>query len=490
MVEDEDVVAEAQRVEAQRQLPDGSGVQDTILISKLRKVYGTGKTAVRELSFGVPSGQVFGFLGINGAGKTTTLQILSGDVLPTSGTAAMAGFDILSQQPEVRRLLGYCPQFDSLMELLTVREHLELYARIKGVPEADVPSVVRKKIADLDLGAYTNKTAGSLSGGNKRKLCVAIALIGDPPLVFLDEPSTGMDPVAKRFMWSVVNRVASEQKLCSIILTTHSMEEVEALCGRIGIMVGGRLRCLGSAQHLKNRHGRAYAVEVRMPAPSEQAVDAIEVAASSQGGAGRELHRADLLALATALGDASAMDEISDTGSGWALQAALNKPAGALERRVFAGWWASEAAARRLIRHFCGAPGQEAAFPGCALTERQGALLRFRVPQTGESLARLFRIIEDAKRTLDVPYEASLGQVVRGAGRFPGGDPNRGTAASHFTRPLAPLTRPPLPPHTHTLHTRTARSLSSLSLTALQPSRRRRGPRCEGGGKVLICFRG
>ena len=196
--EDEDVAAEAARVEAMRAAGAATGAaQDTILISKLRKVYGTGKTAVRELSFGVPSGEVFGFLGINGAGKTTTLQILSGDVLPTSGTATMAGFDILSQQPQVRRLLGYCPQFDSLMELLTVREHLELFARIKGVPEAEVPAVVRKKVADLDLGQYANKTAGSLSGGNKRKLCVAIALIGDPPLVFLDEPSTGMDPVGK-----------------------------------------------------------------------------------------------------------------------------------------------------------------------------------------------------------------------------------------------------------------------------------------------------
>ena len=197
--EDEDVAREAARVAAQRAGgPDAH--RDAILISNLRKVYPGGKTAVRELSFGVAPGEVFGFLGINGAGKTTTLQMLSGDVLPSSGTALMAGYDILTAQPSVRRLLGYCPQFDSLLELLTVREHLELFARIKGVPEAELGAVVRQKVAELDLGAFTNKTAGSLSGGNKRKLCVAIALIGDPPLVFLDEPSTGMDPVAKRFM--------------------------------------------------------------------------------------------------------------------------------------------------------------------------------------------------------------------------------------------------------------------------------------------------
>ena len=185
--EDADVVREAARVTEQRVRGAGA-LSDAILISRLRKVYGTGKTAVRDLSFGVPPGEVFGFLGINGAGKTTTLQMLTGDVLPTSGTASLAGYDILSQQPQVRRLLGYCPQFDSLLELLTVKEHLELFARIKGVAEKDLAAVVRQKVAELDLGSFVNKTAGSLSGGNKRKLCVAIALIGNPPLVFLDEP--------------------------------------------------------------------------------------------------------------------------------------------------------------------------------------------------------------------------------------------------------------------------------------------------------------
>ena len=442
--EDEDVQAEVRRVDLQRQ-GGLSTLQDTILISHLRKVYPPGKTAVRDLSFGVPAGEVFGFLGINGAGKTTTLQILSGDVLPTSGTASMAGYDILSQQPEVRRLLGYCPQFDSLMELLTVKEHLELFARIKGVPEPEVPAVVRKKIADLDLGAYANKTAGSLSGGNKRKLCVAIALIGDPPLVFLDEPSTGMDPVAKRFMWSVVNRVASEQKLCSIILTTHSMEEVEALCSRIGIMVGGRLRCLGSAQHLKNRHGKAYFVEVRMPSPSEGEVDAAEVACATTHGAGATLTRADLARLAAALGDASAVEEVSEVGSGWALHSTLEKVpgGGGVERRVFAAWWVAELAARRVIRHLLGAPGEVAAFEGSTLTERQGALLRFRVPQTGESLSKMFKIIEDTKSGLGIPFDASLGQVVSGLGKCGGGGGPRCLLRKHSLTLF-------VPPPTHT----------------------------------------
>ena len=264
--EDSDVAAEAERVAG------GRAEGDTIVVQGLRKVWAGEKTAVRGLYFGIPSGEVFGFLGINGAGKTTTLKILSGEEIPTSGTARLDGLDILTQQIKVRRLLGYCPQFDSLLELLTVREHLELYARIKGVPEARVERVVGAKITEFDLVNYANKLAGSLSGGNKRKLSVAISMIGSPRLIFLDEPSTGMDPVARRFMWRVINSVATERKTCSIILTTHSMEEAEALCGRIGIMVGGRLRCLGSVQHLKHKFGQAFMAQFKLLQPSAERV--------------------------------------------------------------------------------------------------------------------------------------------------------------------------------------------------------------------------
>jgi ATP-binding cassette subfamily A (ABC1) protein 1 len=231
--EDVDVADERARVSAQMGA-DGGRVSDVILLDRLRRVYKGGKVAVRNLSFGVPLGQVFGFLGINGAGKSSALKMLTGDILPTSGTARLAGYDIITEQPEVRRLLGYCPQFDALLDLLTVREHLELYARIKGVPEKEVTSVVETKLTEMDLRQFANKKAGTLSGGNKRKLSVAIALIGDPPIVFLDEPSTGMDPVARRFMWSVISRVATERKQCSIILTTHRCVRVRGLetCAR------------------------------------------------------------------------------------------------------------------------------------------------------------------------------------------------------------------------------------------------------------------
>jgi ATP-binding cassette subfamily A (ABC1) protein 1 len=218
--EDEDVLGERQRV------LNGSADSDVVRIEQLRKIYPMNsrfggidltnllipwflrpasksrvKVAVQCLSFGIPKGECFGFLGINGAGKTTTLSILSGEFPPTSGRAFVDGFSIQADQSKICRRIGYCPQFDALLELLTVREHLELYGRIKGLEGADLKRVVEGKLEQLDLKDFEHRTAGSLSGGNKRKLSVAVATIGDPSIVFLDEPSTGMDPVARRFMW-------------------------------------------------------------------------------------------------------------------------------------------------------------------------------------------------------------------------------------------------------------------------------------------------
>ncbi|KAL3669971.1 hypothetical protein V7S43_005343 [Phytophthora oleae] len=163
----------------------------------------------------------------------------------------LGGYDILTQQVEARRQIGYCPQFNALIDILTVREHLELFAKIKGVLNSDLAFVVHEKMEQLNLTAFEDKLAGSLSGGNKRKLSVAIAMIGSPSILFLDEPSTGMDPVSRRFMWDVISEISTYNKESTVVLTTHSMEECEALCTRVGIMVGGELKCLGSAQHLE-----------------------------------------------------------------------------------------------------------------------------------------------------------------------------------------------------------------------------------------------
>ena len=197
--------------------------------------------AVDRISFGIKSGEVFTLLGVNGAGKTTTFKILSGEIQPTSGEAHIAGFSVLDDLDNARMNIGYCPQFDALLDNLTAREHLNLYAAIKGIPNELRARLVEKKLQEMDLIQFEGILAGTFSGGNKRKLSVAIAMLGQPSIIFLDEPSTGMDPGARRFMWNVISRISIVNKSSSVILTTHSMEEAEALSSRMAIQVDGSL---------------------------------------------------------------------------------------------------------------------------------------------------------------------------------------------------------------------------------------------------------
>ncbi|XP_028271340.1 LOW QUALITY PROTEIN: ATP-binding cassette sub-family A member 1-like [Parambassis ranga] len=258
--EDEDVARERQRI------VHGLGHGDILELRQLTKVFKRKqKPAVDRLCVGIPPGECFGLLGVNGAGKTTTFKMLTGDTVVTSGEAFLAGKSILREIDEVHRNMGYCPQFDAINELLTGREHLELYAILRGVPEKEVCDVAEWGIRKLGLLKYADKAAGSYSGGNMRKLSTAMALIGAPPVVFLDEPTTGMDPKARRALWNCIHSVIKEGR--SIVLTSHSMEECEALCTRMAIMVNGRFRCLGSVQHLKNRFGDGYTIILRVTGP-------------------------------------------------------------------------------------------------------------------------------------------------------------------------------------------------------------------------------
>ncbi|XP_067103215.1 phospholipid-transporting ATPase ABCA1b [Osmerus mordax] len=258
--EDEDVARERQRV------VHGLGHGDILELRQLTKVYKRKqKPAVDRLCVGIPPGECFGLLGVNGAGKTTTFKMLTGDSLVTSGEAFLARKSILREIDEVHRNMGYCPQFDAINDLLTGREHLEFYAILRGVPEDEVCEVAEWGIRKLGLVKYVDKSAGSYSGGNMRKLSTAMALIGRPPVVFLDEPTTGMDPKARRALWNCILSVIKEGR--SVVLTSHSMEECEALCTRMAIMVNGRFRCLGSVQHLKNRFGDGYTIILRVAGP-------------------------------------------------------------------------------------------------------------------------------------------------------------------------------------------------------------------------------
>ncbi|XP_066576495.1 phospholipid-transporting ATPase ABCA1 [Amia ocellicauda] len=255
--EDEDVARERLRV------LKSTAETDLLRICNLTKVYRhRKKPAVNRICVGVPAAECFGLLGINGAGKTTTFKMLTGDIPVSSGEAFLNGYSILTQMREVQQNMGYCPQFDAIDDLLTGREHLEFYARLRGVPENEVKMVAEWGIQKLGLVKYSNKSAGTYSGGNKRKLSTAMALIGCPPVIFLDEPTTGMDPKARRFLWDCILSIIKDGR--SVILTSHSMEECEALCTRMAIMVNGQFKCLGSIQHLKSRFGDGYTVIVRV----------------------------------------------------------------------------------------------------------------------------------------------------------------------------------------------------------------------------------
>lgn len=161
----------------------------------VRKTFGN-VVAVEDVSFCLEYGECFALLGVSGAGKTTTFKCLTGELYPTKGRLTIAGHDVTTATGfnKARKMIGYCPQFDAIFDGVTVKEHLEIYAALKGINGNVRDKLVSKAIVDMDLTDYVNIRANVLSGGNKRKLSVAIAIIGNPPLVFLDEPSTGVDP--------------------------------------------------------------------------------------------------------------------------------------------------------------------------------------------------------------------------------------------------------------------------------------------------------
>lgn len=258
--EDEDVVQEKKKIHS-LQVSDFS--KSALVVKDLTKVYRTsGMVAVDHLNLEIPKGECFGLLGINGAGKTTTFGMLTGDLSITEGKAYLHGYDLQTQLKYVQQLIGYCPQFDALVGTMTGREMLCMFAQLRGISGNMVDDVVNNAIDQLNLKGWADKLCGTYSGGNKRKLSTAIALVGNPSVVFLDEPTSGMDPASRRHLWNTLSDVLTTGK--SIVLTSHSMEECEALCTRLVIMVNGKFKCIGSIQHLKSRFGQGYTVMLKI----------------------------------------------------------------------------------------------------------------------------------------------------------------------------------------------------------------------------------
>uniref|UniRef100_A0A672GSV5 ATP-binding cassette, sub-family A (ABC1), member 12 n=1 Tax=Salarias fasciatus TaxID=181472 RepID=A0A672GSV5_SALFA len=224
----------------------------------------------------------FGLLGVNGAGKTTTFKMLTGDVSPTDGSAQIRDWEgRLVDIMECRNKginIGYCPQQDALDHLLTGEEHLYFYARIRGISKKQIRGVVNYLLKRLELNFHRNIITDGYSCGTRRKLSTALALVGHPQILLLDEPSSGMDPRTKRHLWKIITEEVKGK--CAVVLTSHSMEECEALCSRLAIMVKGQFQCLGSLQHIKNRFGSGFTVKMYL---AEASCDAEAITGFMQG---------------------------------------------------------------------------------------------------------------------------------------------------------------------------------------------------------------
>ena len=245
---DDEIAAEVHRVNAS---PD-----DGLRVMHLTKAFGS-NVAVKDITFGVKRGEVFALLGPNGAGKSTTISLIRGDIRPShnSGEVFVENIAISKHRAAARNSLGVCPQVDAC-DQMTVLEHLRFYARVRGV--AGVEHNVREVIRAVGLQLFQHRMAAKLSGGNKRKLSLAIALMGNPSVLLLDEPSSGMDVCAKRVMWRTLAAVVPGR---SLVLTTHSMEEADALADRAGIM-GKKMLALGTSDYLRRKHGDRYHVHL------------------------------------------------------------------------------------------------------------------------------------------------------------------------------------------------------------------------------------
>ena len=219
---------------------------NAIEILHLTKRFGD-RTAVNDLTLTIRKGEVLSLLGVNGAGKTTTLRILCGLIPPDSGSASVLGHHAGS--PRAKSLLGLSPQETAVAENLTARENLELMARIHGMNKNKAHNAAEVLINELSLSEIADRRAGKLSGGWQRRLSIAMALVGNPEVLVLDEPTLGLDVLARRELWEVVRSLCGRT---TILLTTHYLEEAEALSDRIAIMTEGRLRALGTTAELKS----------------------------------------------------------------------------------------------------------------------------------------------------------------------------------------------------------------------------------------------
>ncbi len=221
-------------------------MQPAIQTIGLTKIYGT-KTAVRALDLTIEPGQLFALLGVNGAGKTTTIKMLTCLSRPTSGDALILGNSVVTAPQAVKEIINLSPQETAVARQLSVRENLEFAAQVYGSTRQRARQTSAEKLAEFGLTAVSDERASKLSGGMQRRLSIAMALISNPQILFLDEPTLGLDVLARRELWAHIEKLKGK---ITIVLTTHYMEEAEALSDRIGIMAQGALKAIGTAAQL------------------------------------------------------------------------------------------------------------------------------------------------------------------------------------------------------------------------------------------------
>ena len=229
-----------------------------LVVRRLDKRYRGGVRANCEITLSARPGETLGILGPNGAGKTTLARQITAELLPTSGEIRVFGVDVVANPTAAKRLMGIVPQEAQLFEQLTVRETLRIFGKMRGLPRAAARVRADELIADLRLAEHADMPNMKLSGGLKRRVMVGIAALAKPRLIVLDEPTTGLDPQARRDMWELMRQYKADGS--TILMTTHYMEEAEALCDRVGIISGGRLLALDSVERLKASQGLAYKI--------------------------------------------------------------------------------------------------------------------------------------------------------------------------------------------------------------------------------------
>jgi daunorubicin resistance ABC transporter ATP-binding subunit len=209
-------------------------------------------TAVNSINLTIKRGELFGLLGPNGAGKTTTINILCGLLIPTSGSAEVAGYSILKEQERVKEIIGVCPQETALYPFLTGRENVELFGLLHSMPKEQLKQTVDNLLEKLSLTQDAKKRVGKYSGGMKRRINLVMALVHNPEIAFLDEPTVAMDPQSRHAVWEFIKKLKQQRK--TIILTTHYMEEAEYLCDRVGIIDHGRIIALDTPKELMKKY--------------------------------------------------------------------------------------------------------------------------------------------------------------------------------------------------------------------------------------------